>query len=189
MKFTFYHKVLLILILFSGTYLYSVWQKKTIYNLAGSTELILKELPKYPLLNVKSGKQTDTWKEMSTSAKGLFVHFWGTWCAPCETELPSFLDFAGKLKEKNVQFVLLAVNDKKKDILKFMKRFKNLPENVIIALDEKGDAMSAFGSGRVPDTYLFDGNRQHLTKFVGPQAWELSQYLDRTVSLLELETK
>ena len=65
------------------------------------------------------------------------VHFWATWCAPCEAELPEFIDLAKKFEK--ITFFLIAVNDEEKKIHKFFKRFGELPPNVRLAHDEEGE--------------------------------------------------
>ena len=39
-----------------------------------------------------------------------FVHFWATWCAPCEKELPDLLKFALN-ENKTITFLFISVND------------------------------------------------------------------------------
>jgi hypothetical protein len=82
-------------------------------------------------------------------------------------------------KEQGVRVVLLAVQDSDKKINKFLKRFGDLPANVVVAHDEKGDSMLTFGTVKVPETYLFAKNGKNLNKYIGPQDWKHKSYKDR----------
>lgn len=46
--------------------------------------------------------------------KVLVVNFWATWCAPCREEMPGFVKLQERWKERNVQFVGLANDDRDK---------------------------------------------------------------------------
>ena len=139
--------------------------------LVTSDEPILKKLPDIVITNLKNNKDFSTTTLMDKGQGGL-IHFWGTWCAPCEEELPSFIRLAMLYEEKGVEFVLLAVNDTKKKIRKFLSRFEPLPQNIVVALDTKNVAMDTFGTLKVPETYLFDVTGHILKKFIGPQDWD-----------------
>jgi len=147
---------------------------------------ILKEIPKsVSLTNFKTGKELDLSKELKES-NGMLVHFWGTWCAPCEYELPEFLKFSEEVGKKNIKVILLAVNDKDKKIRKFMKRFGKLSDNIIIVHDKNGASMKEYGVVKVPETFLFDKFGRNVNKFVGPQDWAKPAYIKRIVSYLGL---
>ncbi|MBT3584262.1 MAG: TlpA family protein disulfide reductase [Halobacteriovoraceae bacterium] len=177
-------KMLILFGIISVTIAYSIYHRHHIDQFDTlETPLLLKNIPTIKVEKYPSDGQVAL-SSLAKKGSGLFVHLWGTWCAPCERELPAFLKFSEKLDKLGVKVVLLAINDKKKDIKKFIKRFK-LPSNVSIALDSGNLAMDQLGSAKVPDTYLFDEQGIHLTKFVGPQDWSQKIYYFKTQSLLE----
>jgi thiol-disulfide isomerase/thioredoxin len=139
-------------------------------------EFKFKRIPGY-----EQNQETITNENVFTgsNSEALLVHFWGTWCAPCEAELPEFISFASSLKSRGVKALLLAVNDEDKKILKFMKRFGQLPENIFLVHDKGGGSMLKFGTVKVPETYLFSKNGKNLNKFIGPQDWKHSSYKKR----------
>ncbi len=51
-------------------------------------------------------RHSDEWK-----GKVLVVNFWATWCPPCRSEMPRFIDFQEKYGERGVQFVAIAIDD------------------------------------------------------------------------------
>lgn len=180
-------KLLIIGLVMGFTALYSVVERRKIEALQVSANApILKEIPSFTALDVYSGEEINKENVFDSSRRGLFVHFWGTWCAPCEAELPEFIEFAEKFEGLGVGFVLLAVNDERDKVERFLaQRIKHLPENVIVAIDAEGASLPLFGTIKVPETYLFhSGDGRTLTKFIGPQDWTLRGFVDRTNKLL-----
>ena len=153
-----------------------------------STDPILKTMPDFQVSLLDQDAMLSGMDWLTRSPAGGFVHFWGTWCAPCEAEFPAFLKFAKKFEEQKVQFLLIAVNDQRKDVLKFLKRFPDISSNVKIVIDENGSVMPNFGTVKVPETYLFAANGKNLNKFIGPQEWQLNSYVTRSQALLSNAT-
>jgi thioredoxin-like negative regulator of GroEL len=83
----------------------------------------------------------------------------------------------------------LAVNDESLKVKNFLeKRLRDLPKNIVVAIDEDGSSLEKFGTVKVPETYLFEaGTGKTLTKFIGPQDWKLKGFIDRTQKLLSQE--
>ncbi len=178
-------KAFIVVAVLATTFLYSHYQKSLYEGFVNKApSLILKEMPDFQALDVYS-KELITKKTFLSKGKGTLVHFWGTWCAPCEAELPSFLKLAKELGEDDVTVLILAVNDEELAVKKFLKRFgKNRPKNVLFGLDKDGTSLPLYGSVKVPETYLFSNQLRHLDKFVGPQDWEHKSYKDRILRLL-----
>ncbi len=173
-------KLSVIALIMASTLAYSILQKRKIDELTGSdNHIILKTMPEFELPGMYGSSNITDSNIFQGGYEAVLVHFWGTWCAPCEAELPDFLEFVEKLKEKKVRAILLAVNDEDIKIKKFLKRFGKLPDNVSVAHDKPGKSMLTFGTVKVPETYLFAKNGKTLNKYVGPQDWKHKSYLDR----------
>lgn len=175
---SFFQKLLIIFSVLILTFLYAQYEKKKYFStgLAGN-ELVLKELPQFNSIEIPSNKKINSY-EFLKGNRGLFVHIWGTWCAPCEKEMPEFLKYAESLSAKGVKFLLVAVNDEDMKIRKFMGRFK-IPSNVTVVLDNENKAMDLFGTLKVPETFLFNNTGKHINKFIGPQDWLQESYQTR----------
>jgi cytochrome c biogenesis protein CcmG/thiol:disulfide interchange protein DsbE len=176
---SFFSKLLLIFSMLLLTYLYAQYERKKYYSFGenSSSELVLKQLPNFDSVEASTGKSVNS-KEFLKGSSGVFVHIWGTWCAPCEKEMPEFLKYAESVKKMGIKFLLVAVNDESKKIQKFMSRFV-IPSNVTIVLDKDNTAMDLFGTLKVPESFLFDSNGKHINKFIGPQEWLQDSYKTR----------
>lgn len=182
---TFSQKVFVIVAVMAVTFIYSHFQRN-IYDqfVNKAPELILKEMPEFQAINVDTNEPISR-ETFKGDNKGTLVHFWGTWCAPCEAELPSFVKLSKELAAKGVKVLILAVNDEEKAVKKFLRRFgKDRQKNILFGLDKDGLSLPLYGSVKVPETYLFSNELRHLEKFVGPQDWEHASYKDRILRLL-----
>lgn len=179
-------KILIIILIVSATFLYSK-NRKDFYEQFNKVEApLITRLPDIKVKNLNSGTEFSTFDMFKEGNKGLYVHFWGTWCSPCEAELPEFISFARSLEKDSVKFLLVAVNDKESDLKRFLKRFNQIPSNVVMALDKDGSSLDYFGTSKVPETFLFDGAKNFVTKFIGPQDWKSTEYYKQTKTYLKL---
>ncbi|RPJ73958.1 MAG: TlpA family protein disulfide reductase [Alphaproteobacteria bacterium] len=183
---SFFSKLLIIFALMLLTYFYAQYEKNKYYSSAVTeSELVLKTLPSFDSIEVFSGNNVSS-SDLLKGTSGLYVHIWGTWCAPCEKEMPEFLSYAEAVKAKGVKFILIAVNDDLIKVKKFMGRF-TIPENVKVVLNNQNVVMGLFGTLRVPETFLFNSSGKHINKFTGPQEWLQESYQTRLDFWLNIE--
>ena len=177
--FPFSMKISIVALIMAGTLGYSILQKRKIDKLTNTeNNLILKEIPSFSISTLNGGVVTPE-SIFADGSKAVLVHFWGTWCGPCEAELPEFIEFIKRNSGKGMKVVLLAVQDDNIKITKFLKKYGQLPKNVIVAHDKEGKSMITFGTVKVPETYLFAANGKNLNKFIGPQTWSLQSIQKR----------
>lgn len=166
--------ILSILLAIAGLVLY---QAKSLDNRFASFQesqksgTVVAKYPKVIFKNLSDNSNYNFYQEDYLKSY-LFVHFWATWCGPCEAEFPKLEKLVSESKSKNIKFLFVAVNDKVKDIKKFLKRFPGL--DVQIVIDQDFIHQSHFGTYKLPETFLFDKNGQIIKKFTGAKNWTLS---------------
>lgn len=188
------YRILAIIIIIASTIAYSHYQKNSLnFQLASEsvTESVLGTLPdsQFETLDGSAFKLADLFREERVDL--LMVHFWGTWCAPCEAELPELLRLINRFeRQPNVKFLLVATNDEVVAIKKHLKTLK-LPdmESVHWLIDNKNVHRDSFGTTRVPETYVFSSDKTTLRKFVGPQEWNKTMFFQTFDELLQISTK
>ena len=104
------------------------------------------------------------------SGKLLVVHFWATWCAPCEEELPSLVAWWKEAKANpRIDLVAVSVDEEWKTVDGFLA--KRNAADLPLALDPKKSAASAFGTEKFPETWFLSPKGEVLLHQVGPQDW------------------
>lgn len=174
-------KVSILALIVSFTLLYSMYYRNQFAPMINQFEgeLILKELPEFEIQKISDDSLITKKELINNDGRLTLVHFWGTWCGPCEAELPPLIALAKRFQETEIQFLLIAVQDTKEKVEKYFKRFGELPPNMILAIDHKADSMNKFGTVKVPESYVFNPAGTNLSKFIGPQDWDQDRYYDR----------
>ena len=106
----------------------------------------------------------------SLQGKVVLLHFWATWCGPCKDELPTLEAFMATLKD-NPAFVPLLVSEDlggAADTEPFRKRYGI---QAAFHYDPDAKAADAFGSSRIPETYLIRRSGTVVKKWTGPVNW------------------
>lgn len=178
-------RLLVVLAIIGLTFGYSVYEAKKledkIFNPGEyyKSNSIIKTIPNLTLEEFNSDNKHNL-IELAQAGSNLVVHFWATWCAPCEKELPALKELTEKISSNNnVKFLFITVNDKVKDVEKFLKKY-NLAaaSNVLVLVDNSFYHQKSFGTYKLPETYVFSKNTNLLRRFVGPQEWDRPEFFD-----------
>ncbi len=91
--------------------------------------------PSTPLLEFSLPDTTNTLRNSKEwYGKILIINFWATWCPPCLKEIPDFIKLQHEFKEKNLQFVGIAI-DNKQSVEDYLKTI-NINYPILIGNDE-----------------------------------------------------
>ncbi len=90
--------------------------------------------------------------------KLIYIDFWATWCAPCMAEMPHSKQLAEELKNENVQFVYINVNDDKQKWSDYFAKEKR--DGLYLFADEPQSAKlrSDYNFNGIPHYALIDKN-------------------------------
>lgn len=183
-------RIIAILLLIAATIGYSLYQKSSLEtHLVVRPEAVLGRLPdgEFETLDGKPFNVHTFYKENPVGL--LIVHYWGTWCGPCEAELPELLTFIKRFEERtDVRFLLVAVNDEKFKIEKHLKTLALPKSGVLWLMDNKNVHRDIYGTTRVPETYVFSSDKLTLRKYVGPQEWNKSMFFQAFDEFIQIST-
>ncbi|MDP4086717.1 MAG: thiol-disulfide oxidoreductase ResA [Bacillota bacterium] len=96
--------------------------------------------------------------------QGVFLNFWGTWCKPCETEMPYINNQYQKFKDKGVQVLAVNISESNVAVENFAEIHKlDFP----IVIDKDGQVQAAYGIDPLPATFLIDKDGKVVKYYTG----------------------
>jgi len=105
--------------------------------------------------------------------KGVFLNFWGTWCKPCEKEMPYINRQYEVYKKQGVEVIAVNVGESKLAVEKFAERFGlKFP----IVIDRQDQVMNAYDIDPLPTTFLIDKNGEIVKVITGTMTESMVQH-------------
>ncbi|MDQ1001674.1 peroxiredoxin [Neobacillus niacini] len=132
-----------------------------------------KQAPDFVLVDMEGKKH----KLSDYKGQGVFLNFWGTWCKPCEAEMPYINNQYNHFKDMGVQVLAVNVSESELAVNQFIER-KGLDfPNVI---DTDGQVQAAYGINPLPATFLIDKNGK-VVKYHTGQLTEatVAEYMEK----------
>ena len=136
----------LALVLWAGCAPHTVEAEDTALSEASSSS----QAPEWKVPNLDGG----TVSSAEFKGKVLVVDFWATWCGPCVSEIPGYIELQKKYAAQGLVFVGLSIDEAGPDVVrKFVKAHKI---NYAIGMADS-DVQTAFGGFEaIPTTFVID---------------------------------
>ena len=95
------------------------------------------------------------------SDKLRLINVWATWCGPCVTEFPSFIEMNRMFRGRDFEFVTVSADnpDNKEKVLKFLQKNQASVSNHLFSLEDKYKLIEAIDpkwQGALPYTVLVE---------------------------------
>ncbi|MFS0643890.1 thiol-disulfide oxidoreductase ResA [Siminovitchia sp. 179-K 8D1 HS] len=137
----------IILVIMTGAIAYTLYANFT--KEARSKVSVGDEAPDFVLSDL--GGERHQLSELK--GKGVFLNFWGTYCKPCEREMPYMNSQYKHYKDQGVEILAVNVGEPEFSI----KRFVEKHDLDFPILDDKNkDVMNMYGVYNLPATFLID---------------------------------
>lgn len=107
------------------------------------------QAPDFALVDLNGEKH----KLSDYKGQGVFLNFWGTWCKPCEKEMPYINNQYNFFKDKGVQVLAVNIGESDLAVAKFVER-KQMDFPTMI--DKDTQVQNAYGVNPLPVTFLID---------------------------------
>lgn len=106
--------------------------------------------PDFTLVNMEG----EAVKLKDYRGKGVIINFWGTWCGPCEKEMPR-MNEAYRSKPDHVEILAVNLPESPISVSAFVEKYGiDFP----VLMDADGDVVEAYKVGPIPVTFLVDEN-------------------------------
>jgi thiol-disulfide isomerase/thioredoxin len=109
--------------------------------------------------------------------KAVFVNLWASWCPPCRAEMPSILALAKDPRLKDVEFLLVGVDDPPERLSGYLNGLGSTPGSNLHALVAH-EGHPTFESEGIPATFLLDGNGEVVVAHTGGAKWDTPKMVD-----------
>lgn len=106
--------------------------------------------------------------------QGVFLNFWGTWCKPCEREMPYMENQYKEFKDNGVTILAVNVGESDLAVQKFADKH-NLTFPIL--KDTDGQVQTAYKISPLPATYMIDKDGKVVKYHTG----ELSEDMIRAM--------
>jgi cytochrome c biogenesis protein CcmG/thiol:disulfide interchange protein DsbE len=97
--------------------------------------------------------------------KVVLLNFWATWCGPCKIEIPWFVDFEQKYKDRGFAVLGVSMDDDGWSAVKPYITDKKLNYRVLLGNDTVGDQYGGVDS--LPTTFLLDRTGRVAATHIG----------------------
>ena len=86
------------------------------------------------------------------NGKVIFLNFWATWCPPCIAEMPGINNLYGQVKDDNIEFIMLSLDQ---DFEK-AKKFREKKDFDFEIYKLEGPVPQMYSTRSIPTTYVID---------------------------------
>jgi len=96
--------------------------------------------------------------------KVVLLNFWATWCAPCRTEIPHFVEMQNKFGPEGLQVIGISMDDDAKPVREFYQQYRlNYP--VALGDDKLADRFG--GVLGLPVNFIIDREGRVHSRYLG----------------------
>ncbi|PAV29533.1 thiol-disulfide oxidoreductase [Virgibacillus profundi] len=128
--------------------------------------------PDFKLQQISKNNELETIQLSDLEGKGVMLNFWGTWCKPCEAEMPYMQDLYPEYKEKGIEIVAVSLDATELVVHRFIDEYDlTFP----IPHDKTGEVKDLYKVGPIPSTF-----------FINPDG-EIEEVVEGALSLERLE--
>ncbi len=96
--------------------------------------------------------------------KVILLDFWASWCEPCKTEIPHFIDMQNRYASQGLQVIGISMDDEEKPVRDFQQQFKM---NYPVAIGNAKLAESYGGILGLPITFVIDHQGRIYKRHIG----------------------
>ncbi|GFZ92473.1 thiol-disulfide oxidoreductase ResA [Compostibacillus humi] len=121
---------------------------KTIYQVGD-------EAPDFELKQINKNNELETIRLSDFKGQGVMLNFWGTWCKPCEEEMPYMQELYPEYKEKGIEIIAVSLDSTELVVNRFIDKYDlTFP----IPHDKTGEVRDLYKIGPIPSSIFINPN-------------------------------
>ena len=127
---------------------------KTIYQVGD-------EAPDFELKQINKNNELESIRLSDFKGQGIMLNFWGTWCKPCEDEMPYMQALYPEYKEKGIEIIAVSLDNTELVVDRFIDKYDlTFP----IPHDKTGEVRDLYKIGPIPSSIFInpDGEIQRI---------------------------
>lgn len=101
--------------------------------------------------------------------KVVLLNFWATWCGPCKTEIPAFVELYDRYKDKGLVIAGISIDDGPDALRAFAKEWR-MQYPILLMQSDIEDTYGPFYG--IPTSFLIARDGSICTKHIGPASRE-----------------
>lgn len=130
------------------------------------------EAPDFKLQQINENNELETIQLSDLEGKGVMLNFWGTWCKPCEAEMPFMQKLYPEYKDKGIEIVAVSLDATEFVVDRFIDKYDlTFP----IPHDTTNEVRNTYKVGPIPSTF-----------FINPEG-EIVEVVEGALTLEKLE--
>ncbi|MFD1363207.1 thiol-disulfide oxidoreductase ResA [Lentibacillus salinarum] len=111
--------------------------------------------PNFSLKQINENNELETVQLSDLEGKGVMLNFWGTWCKPCEEEMPYMQSLYPEYKERGIEIVAVSLDSTEFVIHPFIDKYDlTFP----IPHDKNEEVRDLYNVGPIPSTFFINPN-------------------------------
>jgi cytochrome c biogenesis protein CcmG/thiol:disulfide interchange protein DsbE len=112
--------------------------------------------------------------------KIVLLNFWATWCGPCKVEIPWFIEFEQKYKDRGLVVIGVSMDEEGWSVVKPYVADRRINYRIVVGTEKVGQAYGGVES--LPTSFIIDKEGRIVSTHVGLVS--KSDYEDEIVQLL-----
>ncbi|TRM12136.1 thiol-disulfide oxidoreductase ResA [Lentibacillus cibarius] len=109
--------------------------------------------PDFKLKQINKNNELETVQLSELKGKGVMLNFWGTWCKPCEDEMPYMQKLYPEYKQKGIEIVAVSLDNTETVVDRFIDKYDlTFP----IPHDTTEEVRDLYDIGPIPSTVFIN---------------------------------